>query len=127
MGSVIPTPAFPICITAILCVKLGNNYGVTNAAQGIVNEMLRNISQDRWVHFFKECLQYNDRLLYKLMNDNTIERWLELFPENLIDIALLEIQEKDLINLLKFTKEKDRVKLMRLASQMYRKIGYKNK
>ena len=127
MGSVIPTPAFPICITAILCVKLGNNYGVSIAAQGIVNEMLKNVSQDRWVYFFKECLQYNDRLLYKLMNDSTLERWLELFPEKLIDIVLLEIQEKDLINLMKFTKEKDRAKLMRLASQMYRKIGYTNK
>lgn len=127
MGSVIPTPAFPICITAILCVKLGNNYGVSNAAQGIVNEMLKNISRDRWVYFFKECLQYNDRLLYKLMDSTTLERWLGLFPESLIDVALLEIQEKDLINLLKFTKENDRHKIMRLANQMYRKIGYTNK
>lgn len=127
MGSVIPTPAFPICITAILCIKLGNNYGVSNGAQGIVNEMLKNISQDRWIYFFKECLQYNERLLYKLMNSKTLERWLGLFSESLIDVALLEIQEKDLINLLKYTKENDRLKIMRLANQMYRKIGYSNK
>lgn len=127
MGSVIPMPAFPICITAVLCVKLGNNYGVSNAAQGIVNEILKNISRDRWIYFFKECLQYNDRLLYKLMDYSTLERWLGLFPESLIDVALLEIQEKDLINLLKYTKDNDRIKLMRLANQMYRKIGYANK
>jgi hypothetical protein len=127
MGSVIPTPAFPICITAILCVKLGNNYGVSNAAQGIVNEMLKNTSRDRWVYFFKECLQYNDRLLYKLMDYKILDRWLGLFPESIIDVALLEIQEKDLINLLKFTRENDKNKIMRLADQMYRKIGYTNK
>jgi hypothetical protein len=127
MGSVIPMPAFPICITAVLCVKLGNNYGVSNAAQDIVNEILRNISRDRWIYFFKECLQYNDRLLYKLMDYKTLERWLGLFPESLIDIALLEIQEKDLFNLLKYTKENDITKLIRLANQMYGKIGYTNK
>lgn len=127
MGSVIPTPAFPICITAVICVKLGNNYGVSNAAQGIVNEILKNISRDRWIYFFKECLQYNDRILYKLMDYRTVDRWLELFPESLIDEALLEIQEKDLINLLKYTKVDDRIRLMRLANQMYKKIGYTNK
>lgn len=127
MGSVIPTPAFPICITAILSVKLGNSYGVSNAAQGIVNEMLKNISTDRWIYFFKECLQYNDRLLYKLMDYRPLDRWLSLFPESLIDKALLEVQEKDLINLLNYTKKNDRDRLMRLAGQMYRKIGYSNK
>jgi len=127
MGSVIPTPAFPISITAILCVKLGNSYGVSTSAQGIVNEMLKNITLDRWIYFFKECLQYNDRLLFKLMDYRPLDRWLDLFPGNLIDTALLEIQDKDLINLLKFTKENSRYKLMRLAGQMYRKIGYSNK
>lgn len=127
MGSVIPTPAFPICITAILSVKLGNSYGVSNAAQGIVNEMLKNISSDRWIYFFKECLQYNDRLLYKLMDYRPLDRWLSLFPESLIDKALLEVQDKDLINLLKYTKTNDRERLIRLAGQMYKKIGYANK
>lgn len=127
MGSVIPSPAFTICITAILSVKLGNSYGVSNAAQGIVNEMLKNISSDRWIYFFKECLQYNDRLLYKLMGYRPLDRWLSLFPESLIDKALLEVQEKDLINLLNYTKKNDRDRLMRLAGQMYRKIGYTNK
>lgn len=127
MGSVIPTPAFPISITAILSVKLGNSYGVSTSAQGVVNEMLKNITLDRWIYFFKECLQYNDRLLFKLMDYRPLDRWLDLFPADLIDTALLEIQDKDLINLLKFTKENSRDKLMRLAGQMYRKIGYSNK
>ena len=127
MGSVIPTPAFPICVTAILSVKLGNWYGVSNDAQGIVNEMIKNISLDRWIYFFKECLQYNDRLLYKLMNDKPLDNWMNLFQKPLIDRALLEVQEKDLINLLKYTAENNRNSLRRLAGQMYRKIGYSNK
>lgn len=127
MGSVIPTPAFPVCITAILSVKLGNSYGVSNAAQGKVNEMLKNISLDRWIYFFKECLQYNDRILYKLLDYRPLDRWLNLFPESLLDKAILEVQDKDLINLLKYTKDNDRERLIRLASHMYRKIGYANK
>lgn len=127
MGSVIPTPAFPVCITAILCVKLGNNYGVSNAAQGPVNEMIKSISQDRWIYFFKECLQSNNRILYKLMQEKPLERWLALFPATFIDRVLVEVQEKDLINLLKFMKENNGDKVMRLSGQMYRKIGYADK
>ena len=61
------------------------------------------------------------------MEYRPLDRWLSLFPESLIDKALLEVQEKDLINLLTYTKNKNGDKLMRLAGQMYRKIGYSNK
>ena len=51
MGSVIPIPAFPICMTATLCVRMGNTYGVSNAAQGYATEVLKRTTYDRWMYF----------------------------------------------------------------------------
>lgn len=127
MGSVIPIPAFPICMTAILSVKLGNRYGVSNAAQDSVDLMLKPISHDRWVYFFNECLQTNERLLYKLTQDNPSSRWIQLLSNSFIDSILPEISEKDIVNLLKFTRDKRKDKLNRIASEMYSRLGYTNK
>jgi hypothetical protein len=127
MGSVIPIPAFPVCITAILSVKLGNRHGDSIAAQEVATTMLKTITHDRWVYFFNECLQTNDRLLYKLYLDRPSSKWLQLFSADVIDSILPEIKERDIINLLKFTKEKKQDRLNRLAGEMYTRIGYSNK
>jgi len=127
MGSVIPIPAFSVCMSAILCVRLGNSYGVSNAAQGSAIEILKNTTQDRWIYFFNECLQTDDRILYKLMGYSQLDRWLNLFSKSFIDNILPEIQERDVVNLLKFTKDNNRDKIRRISAQMYKKIGYANK
>jgi hypothetical protein len=61
------------------------------------------------------------------MQSNPLERWLNLFSESFIEKIIPEIQEKDVVNLLKFTKEKNRNKIRKIANQMYHKIGYANK
>lgn len=127
MGSVIPIPAFPVCMSAILSVKLGNSYGVSNAAQDTVNAMLKNITHDRWVYFFKECLQTNERILFKLTMDKPSSRWIDLFSFDSIENILVELKNKDIINLLKFTKQKKQKELNNLALELYSKIGYSTK
>lgn len=127
MGSIIPTPAFAVCMTAILSVKLGNSYGISNAAQGSANSMLKAITHDRWVYFFNECLPTDERVLYKLTLNYPSQKWLTLFDSNHIDAFLQEVKHRDIINLLKFTKEKRQEKLNRIASDMYGKLGYANK
>ena len=127
MGSILPIPAFPVCMTATLCVKLGNTYGVSVAAQSYANEIIKKTTQDRWIYFFEECLQSNDRILYKLSQDNPLKRWVKLFSEDMVDKILPEIQTRDVINLLKFTKAKELEKIRKVANRMYTKIGYKVK
>jgi hypothetical protein len=127
MGSVIPMPAFPICMTAILSVKLGNRYGISIFAQESAIAMLKSITHDRWVYFFNQCFQTNDRLLYKLVLSNPSSRWLDLFSSSFIDNILPELKERDVINLLKFTRDNKQDKLNRIANEMYSKIGYSNK
>ena len=127
MGSVIPIPAFSVCMTAILCVRLGNSYGVSNSAQGKVLEILNKVTRDRWIYYFNECLQTDDRVLYKLMGYKQVDRWLNLFSGKLIDKILPELNKKDVVNLLKFTKDKKRDKIRRISIRMYEKIGYAHK
>ncbi len=127
MGSVIPIPAFPICMTAILSVKLGNSYGVSNAAQDSAVSMFRSVTHDRWVYFFNECLPTDERLLYKLQLNYPSQRWISLFSVDFIDTLLPEIKQRDITNLLKFTRDKKQDKLNRIAVDMYGKLGYANK
>jgi hypothetical protein len=47
MGSTIPKPAFPVCMTAALAVKLGNRYGASWEAQTAVNSILEKVTPDR--------------------------------------------------------------------------------
>jgi len=126
MGSVIPIPAFPICMTALISVRLGNAWGVSNAAQGNVTTLLKNVSDDRWVYFFKECLASDERLLYKLMQYGPSERWFNLFQKDLLERISLQITNRDVINLIKFTIDGRKDKLKSIASSMYEKLGYGN-
>ena len=127
MGSVIPIPAFSICITAVLTVKLGNSYGVSNAAQDSANAILKNVTRDRWVYFFNECVQTNERFLYKLTQFTPTKRWIPLFTDSFLTKLIPDLKEKDVINLVRFTIEKKTERINILAGQMYTRLGYANK
>lgn len=127
MGSVIPIPAFPICMTAILSVKLGNIYGVANAAQDGANTLLKGITHDRWVYFFKECLPSNDRILYKLMQSAPSYRWMQYISTLDLDSILPEISNRKIALLLKATQERKQDKINKIANDIYSSIGYSNK
>ena len=124
MGSVIPIPAFPICMTAILSVKIGNAYGISIAAQKGVTLLLNNISHDRWVYFFNQCLPSNDRLLYKLMTQAPLCRWIKYFHSIDLDKILPEITHAKILSLLNATKEQKKEKIKKIASEIYSSIGY---
>jgi hypothetical protein len=127
MGSIIPIPAFSICMTAILSVKLGNSYGYSGDAQPSARAMLKNISQERWVYFFNECLPTNDRILYKLAQFNPAERWIDLFSDDFFDSVISDLKVKSMITLLTFTKDKRIDKVSKFANDLYTKLGYTNK
>ncbi len=75
LGTVIPAPALAQCLTAILCVYLGNHYGISRAAQPTAQAMLSNLGELRWKYYLDECLPGDEILLEKLMDANIAERW----------------------------------------------------
>ncbi|OCA77553.1 hypothetical protein BBI01_03645 [Chryseobacterium artocarpi] len=128
MGSVIPSPALSVSICAVLCVRLGNGYGVSREAQSSASHILKNLTDDRWIYYLDQCLSVDDRILNKLTQNNPLDRWLNnVFPPGLISRILPQIQDRDVLNLLKFTSAKNKEKIKTLAGKMFKKIGYANK
>lgn len=66
LGTTIPWPAFPICMSAILAVKLGNSYGVSNAAIPVADQLLGRLTKNQWEYYLNECLPGDDLVLQKL-------------------------------------------------------------
>lgn len=127
MGSVIPIPAFPICITAVLSVLLGNRYGISIAAKDSAYAIFKTVTYERWVYFFNECLSTNERILYKLTLNGPVVRWQRLFTIEVINKLLEDVTDKDILSLLKYTRDGKMDKLNRVAKDLYSKIGYSDK
>ncbi len=81
LGSSIPIQAFAQCMTATLCVRLGNRYGISWNAQGPVTQLLETVTADRWKFFFDSCLPVDDVLLAKLLEDEIVDRWIQVIEE----------------------------------------------
>ena len=81
LGSTIPKPAFPICMQAVLAVRLGNSYGVAYAAQGHANEVLTALRVEQWEYYLNECLPGDKTILDILVSDKPARRWAELTKE----------------------------------------------
>jgi hypothetical protein len=78
LGTTIPSPAFPVCMTAILSVWLGNAYGHCWAAEDSAKKVLRGLSKDRWGYYLSEVLPRDSDILVKLTFSRPAERWADM-------------------------------------------------
>lgn len=74
LGSVIPDPAFAICIKAYLLVYTGNYYGISNDAAPKAEEELLKISAENWKLFFEEILPNDYDLLSNFADARPMKR-----------------------------------------------------
>ena len=82
LGTTIPWPAFPICMSAILAVKLGNRYGVSNAAIPIADDLLQRLTRNQWDYYLNECLPGDELVLQKICwYDRTKTKWINLVKQ----------------------------------------------
>jgi hypothetical protein len=81
LGSIIPAPAFGPCMTALLCVELGNSYGVSFSAQPVARRILKKQSADRWASYFERVLPGDVRILQKILDESPRKRWMSLIAE----------------------------------------------
>lgn len=124
MGSVIPTPALFSCISAVLCVYLGNQHGISYAAQEPAMKIIDSISHDRWLFYLKNCLSSDDRILLKLMMNSPIERWTDLFSRIIEEGDLNMLGNSKVNKLMTATIEKEYQKIMFIAKSIYEEMGY---
>jgi hypothetical protein len=75
LGTVIPAPALGPCVTALLCVRLGNSYGASWSAKPIADRQLKKLSIDRWQHYLENVLPGEMRILEKLDDAKSSAEW----------------------------------------------------
>ena len=56
LGTVIPKLALKECVTAILFVKLGNQYGTSWKAEEIANRMLATLTEEDWITYIENYM-----------------------------------------------------------------------
>lgn len=81
LGTVIPDPAFAICMRAYLLVYTGNFYSVSHDAVPIAYTQLEGVSKDKWLLFFDEILPHDYDLLSNLGETRPIKRMSSLISK----------------------------------------------
>ncbi len=119
LGTVIPKPAFAKCATATLCVRLGNHWGTSRAAQPHANELLASFSEARWFYYLQNCLPGDDTILAKLTDARIVARWLEVVST--YRLAELEI-EGPTASLLDASGMGRTIKVVEEAKRLYRTL-----
>ena len=110
LGSSIPGPALATCMTAVLCVKLGNSYGVSWQAQSIADKMLSEISPERWQYYLEGRLEFDRLILPKLINEGPVSRWIEIVGNITLDVQTITSRPVRDLMLASKNKRADRVK-----------------
>lgn len=120
MGSSIPKAALIDCLTAVLICKMGNNYGVSSAAEKDLDEILSTITTENWAYFFNN-LKANTELLYELAyvdrNGEVLDIWMNIASIYTFDILILK--EKEVSELLQASIGYNKKRVKALAIKMY--------
>lgn len=121
LGTSIPTPALGVCITACLVCKLGNAWGVSHAAQKYIDEILDNLTLERWQYYINEVLPGDEHILYKLSDsDSPVENWLSLIQANNFDN--LNIKNILIERMIKASLKGNRNRVKEIATELYNKV-----
>ncbi|MGA9604328.1 MAG: hypothetical protein WBQ82_09450, partial [Methyloceanibacter sp.] len=105
------------CLTAVLCVKLGNYYGTSWAAQEPADEVIRGLSRDRWLYYFNERFDQDRIILSKLQSDNPLSNWMTVVGQLQLDPA--QIKHREARMLLTATNSKNKPKVQSIAQRMF--------
>ena len=120
LGTVIPTPALNRCISAILCVRLGNHYGRSFAAQNTAVEMLSRLGEQRWKYYLNDCLPGDEIILEKLTDSNVVERWCDIVTE--YDLKSIEMTNLDIKKLVEDGFRKRTQQVLALAKTLLNRL-----
>lgn len=118
LGSSIPGPAVAACITAVLCIKLGNRYGISWNAQAPADELVGKISKDRWMFYINGRLQHDRIILPKLRIEDCASRWSAVIAK--LRPNLEEIDSKPVRDLVAATLAGDTARIERIGDRLWR-------
>lgn len=82
LGTSIPGPAVADCFSAALCVRLGNAYGRSWAAQEAATTFLKLFRQTQWEYYVNKVLPSDLHVLEKLaMGERPLQHWIGIVAE----------------------------------------------
>jgi hypothetical protein len=122
LGTTIPWPAFPISMSAIVAIHIGNSYGVSNAAIPESTALLDRLTSNQWEYYLNECLPGDELILQKLAwNEKPQNRWFNIVEK--YDLDSKSIKSKVISSLLKASIKKDAAALSISAKKLSAEIG----
>lgn len=114
LGSTIPTPALPACITALLSIILGNSYGFSWDAAAEASNLLSKLSNDRWTYYINNVLPSDTRVLNKLLDNKPIANWITLVAK--YNFSEERINNKSVNRLIKASLDANSTKIYKASS-----------
>jgi hypothetical protein len=116
LGTVIPSAALGVCFTALLCVRLGNFYGVSWSAKPIADRTLKKQTADRWAYYLEKILPGEIRILEKLLDEKPRSQWMSLLAE--IPVNNLAVREKSIKDLIDASTAKNERRVILVAERL---------
>jgi len=99
LGTVIPKLALKECVTAILYVKLGNQYGTSWRAEEVADRMLSNLTEEDWITYLENYMIEEEHLLDGIDQSRKMRsKWKEVIKTyNLKKLNIIAPKAKSLI------------------------------
>ncbi len=117
LGTTIPTPAFPACLSALLCVTLGNGYGVAWSAQDDASSILDSVTMERWAYYLNNVFPSDSRIFGKLFLQKPRTRFIDLVVERKLGQA--DFKNKTVQQLIEAAMKSNDAKVESLARKMH--------
>jgi hypothetical protein len=117
LGTTIPTPAFPACLSALLCITLGNQYGVAWTAQTEARSIMDSITTERWAYYLNNVLPSDTRIFGKLFSQKPRSNFIALVKER--NLSQVEFKNKTVQLLIEAAAKDNDSKLASLAHKMH--------
>ena len=126
LGTSIPAPALPTCMTALLTVYLGNQYGYAFEAEPVSRRLLSTVTEDRWQYYLNQVLPSDTRTLNKVaLFERPRNRWIALVEE--FSLSRLKAKGRWVARMVSGAKDNDENEVRKAArnllSQYYGKRG----
>jgi hypothetical protein len=118
LGSTIPAPALPACMSALLCVILGNYYGTAWSATPDAYRLLDSLSPERWAYYLNRVLPGDIRILNKLLDEKPRSNWFSVSRR--YKFQTLDISTKDIGILVKATIDQEDEKIEKTVQKLRR-------
>lgn len=121
LGTSIPMPAVSDCVSALLCIRLGNSYGECWAAQTPAKQLLDALRSESWRYYVDDCLPYDNTILQKLAQGGRMAKaWFNLSEDH--KLTTIPLRKQLTRKLLEASSSRDELALGATATSLLKRL-----